>query len=624
MEVILTDMDLHAILKNLPAEPGVYLYKDANDTVIYVGKARVLKNRVRSYFHSSELNAKTKQLVSNIADIQYIVTGNELEALLLENNLIKQYKPKYNILLKDDKGYPYLRIDPAEAFPKLELARRMKFDGALYFGPYHGGGSARTIADIALELYPLRTCNYDFTKSTKIRPCLKYHIGRCPAPCVERDNEQYRQNVDRIIDFLKGNQNNALDALKEKMERAAANLEFELAAEIRDKLKRADEILAKQKIVLDKDQNIDVISVILKDTYAVICSLYVRSGRLIGVYTEEQSGVEYDTENQLLTKYIIQHYTSGAVLPKEIVCAIEPEDKEITEKLISEANNKAVHITVSQRGKKHDLCFMAQRNAQERLEKSASSLSYKEQRIHNGLQELQRVLGLKEPPYRLECFDISHIQGTDTVASMVVFSNGRPDKKEYRRFKIRQAQNNDFASMREVTTRRYTSGKNKQTGFEKMPDLIIIDGGKGQLSSAKQVLNELSLNIPMIGLAKRLEEIYIPGSSLPILLPLSSPALQILQAIRDEAHRFAITFHRSLRNKHSLISALDNIPGIGAKRKKELMKAFSTVSRIQAASLEELAAVPSMNTASAQEVYRYFSAQNLSRQKENMPPQDNG
>ena len=617
-------MDLHAILKNLPAEPGVYLYKDANDTVIYVGKARVLKNRVRSYFHSSELNAKTKQLVSNIADIQYIVTGNELEALLLENNLIKQYKPKYNILLKDDKGYPYLRIDPAEAFPKLELARRMKFDGALYFGPYHGGGSARTIADIALELYPLRTCNYDFTKSTKIRPCLKYHIGRCPAPCVERDNEQYRQNVDRIIDFLKGNQNNALDALKEKMERAAANLEFELAAEIRDKLKRADEILAKQKIVLDKDQNIDVISVILKDTYAVICSLYVRSGRLIGVYTEEQSGVEYDTENQLLTKYIIQHYTSGAVLPKEIVCAIEPEDKEITEKLISEANNKAVHITVSQRGKKHDLCFMAQRNAQERLEKSASSLSYKEQRIHNGLQELQRVLGLKEPPYRLECFDISHIQGTDTVASMVVFSNGRPDKKEYRRFKIRQAQNNDFASMREVTTRRYTSGKNKQTGFEKMPDLIIIDGGKGQLSSAKQVLNELSLNIPMIGLAKRLEEIYIPGSSLPILLPLSSPALQSLQAIRDEAHRFAITFHRSLRNKHSLISALDNIPGIGAKRKKELMKAFSTVSRIQAASLEELAAVPSMNTASAQEVYRYFSAQNLSRQKENMPPQDNG
>lgn len=617
-------MDLHAILKNLPAEPGVYLYKDANDTVIYVGKARVLKNRVRSYFHSSELNAKTKQLVSNIADIQYIVTGNELEALLLENNLIKQYKPKYNILLKDDKGYPYLRIDPAEAFPKLELARRMKFDGALYFGPYHGGGSARTIADIALELYPLRTCNYDFTKSTKIRPCLKYHIGRCPAPCVKRNNEQYRQNVDRIIDFLKGNQNNALDALKEKMERAAANLEFELAAEIRDKLKRADEILAKQKIVLDKDQNIDVISVILKDTYAVICSLYVRSGRLIGVYTEEQSGVEYDTENQLLTKYIIQHYTSGAVLPKEIVCAIEPEDKEITEKLISEANNKAVHITVSQRGKKHDLCFMAQRNAQERLEKSASSLSYKEQRIHNGLQELQRVLGLKEPPYRLECFDISHIQGTDTVASMVVFSNGRPDKKEYRRFKIRQAQNNDFASMREVTTRRYTSGKNKQTGFEKMPDLIIIDGGKGQLSSAKQVLNELSLNIPMIGLAKRLEEIYIPGSSLPILLPLSSPALQILQAIRDEAHRFAITFHRSLRNKHSLISALDNIPGIGAKRKKELMKAFSTVSRIQAASLEELAAVPSMNTASAQEVYRYFSAQNLSRQKENMPPQDNG
>ena len=614
-------MDLQAILKNLPAEPGVYLYKDTNDTVIYVGKARVLKNRVRSYFHSSDLNAKTKQLVSNIADIQYIVTGNELEALLLENNLIKQYKPKYNILLKDDKGYPYLRIDPAEAFPKLELARRMKFDGALYFGPYHGGSSARTIADIALELYPLRTCGYDFTKNTKVRPCLKYHIGRCPAPCVDRNNSQYRQNVNQIIDFLKGNQNNARNALKEKMERAAESLEFERAAEIRDKLKRADEILARQKIVLDKNQDIDVISVILKDTYAVICSLYIRSGRLIGIHTEEQSSVEYDTENQLLTKYIIQHYTSGAVLPKEIVCAIEPEDQELTQKLISESNHKTVHITVSQRGKKHDLCLMAQRNAQERLEKSVSSLSYKEQRIHSGLVQLQQVLGLKEPPYRLECFDISHIQGTDTVASMVVFSNGRPDKKEYRRFKIRQAQNNDFASMREVTTRRYTSGKNKQTGFEKMPDLIIIDGGKGQLSSAKQVLNELSLNIPMIGLAKRLEEIYIPGSSLPILLPLSSPALQILQAIRDEAHRFAITFHRSLRNKHSLVSELDNIPGIGAKRKKELMKAFSTVSRIQAASLEELAAVSSMNMTSAQEVYRYFSARKLSQQKEKTLPQ---
>ncbi len=594
------------ILKTLPNEPGVYIYKDANDTVIYVGKARNLKNRVRSYFHSNDLNLKTRTLVSNIKNINYIVTANELEALLLENNLIKKHKPKYNILLKDDKGYPYLKINTKESFPKLELARKLQFDGAQYFGPYHGAGSAKAIADIALEVFPLKTCNYDFTKQKNIRPCLKYHIDRCPAPCVSPDREKYRKNVDGIISFLKGNQTKVLDAIRKKMEKASEKLEFELAAELRDKLKKADEILNKQKIVLDKNENIDVISVVLRDTYAVICSLYIRMGRLIGANTIELKDVTYDNEAQILSKYIMQHYSSGEFLPKEIVCDVMPEDSDIIEELISEANRKSFKIHLAKRGKKFELCLMAKRNAREKLEKSALSLSYKEERIMNGLNELKAQLCLKNPPKRIECFDISHIQGTDTVASMVVFTNGKSDKKEYRRFKTHQG-NNDYASMQEVVLRRYNDFISKKAGFEKFPDLIVIDGGKGQLGSAIEIIKDkLNLNVSVIGLAEKLEEIYLPDSPVPLILDRANPALQILQAIRDEAHRFAITFHRSLRGKHSLISALDNIPSIGAKRKKALLRKFSTVSKIKEATLKELEIVDGMNKKSAQAVYNYF------------------
>lgn len=594
-------------LKTLPNEPGVYLYKDANDTVIYVGKARNLKNRVRSYFHSNDLNLKTRTLVSNIVDINYIVTSNELEALLLENNLIKKYKPKYNILLKDDKGYPYLKINTKESFPKLELARKLEFDGAQYFGPYHGANSAKTIADIALEVFPLKTCNYDFNKHKNVRPCLKYHIGRCPAPCVSPDREKYKKNVDSIVSFLKGNQNEVLDAIRTKMEKAAEKLEFELAAELRDKLKKADEILNKQKIVLDKNENIDVISVVLRDTYAVICSLYVRAGRLIGSNTIELQDITYDNESQILSKYIIQHYSDGEFLPKEIVCDVMPEDSEIIEELISEANRKIFKIHLAKRGKKFELCLMAKRNAREKLDKSSLSISYKEERIMNGLEELKSHFSLKTLPKRIECFDISHIQGTDTVASMVVFTNGKPDKKEYRRFKTHQG-NNDYASMQEVVSRRYNDFISKKSGFEKFPDLIVIDGGKGQLSSAIEIIKDkLNFEVAVIGLAEKLEEIYLPNSPVPLILDRTNPALQILQAIRDEAHRFAITFHRSLRGKHSLTSALDNIPSIGLKRKKALLRKFSTVSKIKEATLEELENVDGMNKISAQAVYDYFN-----------------
>ncbi len=599
--------NVNDILKKLPSESGVYIYKDANDTVIYVGKAKSLKNRVRSYFHSNDLNYKTRKLVSSIHDINYIVTENELEALLLENNLIKKHKPKYNILLKDDKGYPYLRIDPRESYPMLELARKMKFDGALYFGPYHGAGSAKAISDIVTEIFPLKTCNYDITKQN-VRPCLKFHIGRCPAPCVNHDRKLYKKNVDEVISFLKGNQGNVIEAIRTKMEAAAEKLEFEHAAELRDKLIKTEEILNKQKIVLDKNQNIDVISVLLRDTFAVICSLYVRAGRLIGINNVELSDLtNIDNEASLLAEFLIRYYTDGAYVPREITCDVTPDDKDIIEQLIFEHSGIKTNIHLAQRGKKHELCLMAKRNAREKMEKSRTSLIYKEERIIKGLEGLRDQLNIGVLPHRIECFDISHIQGTDAVASMVVFTNGRADKKEYRYFKVHQG-NNDYMSMQEVVSRRFNDLLNQKRGFDKAPDLIVIDGGKGQLSSALSIIrDELSIKTTCIGLAEKLEEIYLAGSPVPLILERSHPSLQILQAIRDEAHRFAITFHRSLRKKGSLLSVLDEISGIGPKRKKALLKVFSSVNKIKEASLEELESVSGMTKTSAQEVYNHFN-----------------
>ena len=597
--------NLSDILKKLPNESGVYIYFDANGTVIYIGKAKSLKNRVRSYFSSTEQNYKTRVLISNIADINYIVTANELEALLLENNLIKKYKPKYNILLKDDKGYPYLRINPKESFPKLELARKIKYDGALYFGPYHGATSAKIIQDIATEIYPLRTCSYDIINRKNIKPCLKYHINRCPAPCLNKDIALYQKNVKGIISFLKGNDSDVQEILKEKMNKASENLEFERAAEIRDKLITINEILNKQKIVLDKNKNIDIISVITRDTYGVICSLFIRSGRLIGVNTIEQENLTYNDEKQLISQYLIQHYYDGAYIPDEIITNYLPDDKEIIEQILCDIKGKKVSVKLAMRGKKYELLLMAKRNARERLEKSYKSIQYKESRITNGLEKLKNILNLKNTPERIECFDISHIQGTDTVASMVVLTNGTPDKKEYRRFKVHQG-NNDYASMQEVVSRRFNDYLSLKKGFDKPPDLVVIDGGIGQLNSAIDVLKQLNLNFKIIGLAEKLEEIYIPHSPVPLILERNDSALQILQTIRDEAHRFAITYHKSLRNKRSISSTLDEITGIGSKRKKALIKTFFTVSRIKEATLEELERVEGMNKKSAQAVYEYY------------------
>lgn len=595
-------MDIQSTLKILPESPGVYIYRDANDAVIYVGKARILKNRVRSYFHTNQQNEKTRQLVAQIRDIQYIVTENEMEALLLENNLIKQYKPKYNILLKDDKGYPYLKLDIQSDFPSLSLARKMEFDKALYFGPYHGATSAKAIAELATEMYPLKTCKGSLSKIK--RPCLKYQIGQCPAPCVFPDKREYAKNVQGVIDFLKGDRKEALNALRKKMLDASARQEYELAAKYRDKLMHASELLSKQKIVLEIDSDIDVIASCLNNGYAVICTMFVRSGRITGVVFDEQENVDYESENELISKFIIQHYSS-VIPPKEIVCYTVPDDLELLTEILSKLHKCNIHVPM--RGKKAELCSMARKNAIERMQKSNKHLSYKDKRIKDGMLELKEVLNLHAVPKRMECFDISHIQGTDTVASMTVFTDGKADNKEYRHFKIQHPGNDDFLSMYEVLSRRYSDFLEQKRGFEKAPDLVVIDGGKGQLSSAQSVFKKLGLNFPMISLAEREEEIFLPGISDPIVLPRSSPALQIVQSIRDEAHRFAITFHRSLRGKRSILSVLDEIEGIGKKRKKALMLSFRSVEKIKNASLEEILAVDGMNKPSAEAVYNYFN-----------------
>ena len=597
-------------LKNLPDNAGVYIMKNESDTVIYVGKAKNLKNRVRSYFHSTGLNEKTRQLVSSIYAIEYIVVDSELEALLLENNLIKQHKPKYNILLKDDKGYPYIRIDTKEAFPVITVARKLKFDKALYFGPYLGASIAREIVELVLDIFPLRTCNYDFShRKTSIRPCLKYHIGKCIGPCAGVTSEQYNEIVSQAAAFLNGKHNEVLNEFKTRMQRASEGLNYEKAAEYRDKIWRIEKVLSNQKVVLKTDQNLDVLAAVFKEGYAVVTAMFVRGGRLIGVRTTEQADVEYTGEAELISQYIMQHYTQKVVLPKEIICMVLPDDAEALQDILYKTHNRKIKIVTPSRGQKRDLCKMAYKNALEIHLKSLAREQHQNLRAQNSMLELKKVLSLENIPARIECFDISHIQGTDTVASMVVFTDGKSDKKEYRRFKIKTVEGiDDFASMAEVVTRRYRRAVAEEKGFDKLPNLIVIDGGKGQLSSAVEALSALDLpSIPIIGLAKRLEEIFLPQNSVPILLPLNSQALQLLQSIRDEAHRFAITFHRSLHNKSGLLSTLEDISGIGKVRRKALLKAFGSVERIKKATLEELTAAEGMNKKAAAQVFNYFN-----------------
>lgn len=585
----------------LPEKPGVYLMHDASGKVIYVGKAVVLKNRVRSYFRNlASHTPKVKAMVAKIAEIETIVTSSEVEALILECNLIKKYRPRYNISLKDDKTYPYLKVTLQEDFPRLYVTRRQLRDGARYYGPYADAGAMHATVKLLRSMFPLRTCR----KMNVDRPCLNYHIKRCLAPCAGYiSRADYHKMIKSVCMVLDGRTTELERDLKQQMQEAADNYAFEEAARLRDQLQAVARLNEAQKAVTNNGGDMDIFGLGQDMTGLCVQLFFVRKGKLIGRdnFFLPDGG---DTPQEVMTAFVKQYYNEATFIPKEVVLPYLPEEeeKQLIETWLAYKAQRRVELLLPQRGVKKDLLKLANENAvkllNERLRKGSLSLK-------NDLQaaeELQQALGLEHPLERMDCFDISHTQGSETVASMVVFRNGTSSKKDYRRYKIVSAEGkpDDFKSMQEVVYRRYRD-------YEDLPSLVVIDGGKGQLSSALEVIRGLGLDdLPVVGLAKREEEIFKPQQSESIMLDRDGAALHLIQRIRDEAHRFAITYHRKLRGKRNLVSVLDHVEGIGLKRRQELWKAFKTLDAMRAASVEELAAVEGMNHAAAQTLYDFF------------------
>lgn len=585
----------------LPEKPGVYLMHDASGKVIYVGKAVVLKNRVRSYFRNlASHTPKVKAMVAKIAEIETIVTSSEVEALILECNLIKKYRPRYNISLKDDKTYPYLKVTLQEDFPRLYVTRRQLRDGARYYGPYADAGAMHATVKLLRSMFPLRTCR----KMNVDRPCLNYHIKRCLAPCAGYISKaDYHKMIKSVCMVLDGRTTELERDLKQQMQEAADNYAFEEAARLRDQLQAVARLNEAQKAVTNNGSDMDIFGLGQDMTGLCVQLFFVRKGKLIGRdnFFMPDGG---DTPQEVMTAFVKQYYNEATFIPKEVVMPYLPEEdeKQLIETWLADKAQRRVELLLPQRGVKKDLLKLANENAvkllNERLRKGSLSLK-------NDLQaaeELQQALGLEHPLERMDCFDISHTQGSETVASMVVFRNGTSSKKDYRRYKIVSAEGkpDDFKSMQEVVYRRYRD-------YEDLPSLVVIDGGKGQLSSALEVIRGLGLDdLPVVGLAKREEEIFKPHQSESIMLDRDGAALHLIQRIRDEAHRFAITYHRKLRGKRNLVSVLDHVEGIGLKRRQELWKAFKTLDAMRAASVEELAAVEGMNHAAAQTLYDFF------------------
>ena len=585
----------------LPDKPGVYLMHDAEGKVIYVGKAVVLKNRVRSYFRNlASHTPKVKAMVAKIAEIETIVTSSEVEALILECNLIKKYRPRYNISLKDDKTYPYLKVTLQEDFPRLYMTRRLLRDGSKYYGPYADAGAMHATVKLLRSMFPLRTCR----KMNPDRPCLNYHIKRCLAPCAGYvSKDEYGQMIKSVCMVLDGRTTELERDLKQRMQAAAEDYAFEEAARLRDQLQAVERLNESQKAVTNNGGDMDIIGFAQDMTGNCLQIFFVRKGKLIGRdnFFLQDGG---EAQQEVLTAFIKQYYNDATFIPREIVLPQLPEaeEQQLIEAWLSGKAERKVELFVPQRGVKRELLQLANDNAlkllSERLRKGSLSLKNDEQ----AAEELQQALGLEHSLERMDCFDISHTQGSETVASMVVFRKGSISKKDYRKYKIVSAEGkpDDFKSMQEVVYRRYKD-------YEDLPNLVVIDGGKGQLSSALEVIRGLGLaDLPVVGLAKREEEIFIPHQSTSILLDRDSAALHLIQRIRDEAHRFAITFHRKLRGKRNLVSVLDHVEGIGPKRRQALWKAFKTLEAMKSASVEELAAVEGMNAAVAQTLYDFF------------------
>lgn len=594
-------------LRLLPDNPGVYIMLDKYSNIIYVGKARVLKNRVRQYFHSTPKPDKVMRMVENIADFNYIITKTERDALALENNLIKKYKPKYNILLKDDKTYPYIKVDLHDDFPAFYVTRKVKKDGARYYGPYMGGVSYKDILEIIQLTFQVRLCHTAIGEKPK-RECLNYHIGRCLAPCAHKCTKaDYAACVKKAVNFLEGNYKDAEALLKEKMMSAAAGENFELALDYRNKIEMLSKLEARRITSLSNFLDADIIAYTTNNLYSTINVLITRKGVM-------QGGTSYALEDanasdaEALSQFISQYY-ADRLPPSEIITESCLEDeKELLEAFFKEKYEKSVKITFAKQGVKAQLLQMAQENAREYLEKSIDKIRHKDDMTVNACKRLQSLLSLEAYPRRMECYDISNVSGVDKVGSMVVFVDGEAERSSYRRFRIKTVEGaNDFASLQEVLTRRLSKlGTPEEERFPK-PDLIIIDGGKGQLSAVKSIFDDMGVSgIELISLAKREEEVFTCNSEESVKIDHRDFALKMLQRIRDEAHRFAITYFRNLHSKRNLESVLSEIDGVGKKKRMALMEKFGTIDKIMSASEKELAETEGIGPALAKNIKEYF------------------
>ncbi len=593
-------------LKLLPDSPGVYIMLDCYGNVIYVGKARVLKNRVRQYFHSAPKPEKVMRMVENIADFNYIITATEIDALALENNLIKKYKPKYNILLKDDKTYPYIKVDTREEFPGFYVTRKIKKDGCRYFGPFMGGINYKDILETCQLLFCVRLCRTSITATPK-RECLNYHIQKCCAPCAHRiSREEYVERVKQALNFLDGNYSAASEILKSKMLAAAENEAFELALDYKNKLSMLSKLEAKRITTINKAIDADVIAYATNGLYSAVSMLITRKGIMQGGASFALDDA-HTSDADALTSFITQYYSVHEP-PAEII-AQEYCEKEFLEAFFKDKLKKNVTVTLAKQGVKARLLDMAGENVRDYLLKSVERIKHKDDMTLNACERLQNLLSLSRYPRRMECYDISNVSGVDKVASMVVFIDGEADKTSYRRFRIKTVEGaDDFASLKEVLLRRLKKlGTEEEERFPK-PDLVIIDGGKGQLSAVKQIFDELGVDgIDLVSIAKQEEEIFTLSSAESVKLPKSDYSLRVVQRIRDEAHRFAVTYFRNLHSKNSLASVLDGIEGVGKRKRIALMEQFSNIERIMNATEEELAKTEGIGPALAKKIKAYLS-----------------
>ena len=606
--------DIQEELKKLPARPGVYIMHDEKDTIIYVGKAVSLRNRVRQYFQTSRnKGAKIESMVTHIARFEYIVTDSELEALVLECNLIKEHRPKYNTMLKDDKSYPFIKVTVNEAFPRVLFARRMKKDKAKYFGPYTSAGAVKDVIELVQKLYHIRTCNRNLRRDIgKERPCLFYHIHQCHGPCQGKVSEdEYRSQIQGALKFLNGDSDDIFRELEEKMLLASEELRFEDAMEYRDLCNSIRKIKERQKITSYGEEDKDVIAMAMEETDAVVQVFFIREGKLIGrdhFYLKVAQG---DSRAQVLSSFLKQFYAGTPFIPREVMLQDEIEDGVIIQEWLTQRRGQRVYLRVPKKGTKEKLVELAAENAWMVLSKDKERIKREEGRTIGAVKEIESWIGLKGVQ-RIEAYDISNISGFESVGSMVVYEKGKPKRSDYRKFKIKWVQGpNDYASMEEVLTRRFTHESDKEyDSFALLPDLIMMDGGRGQVNVALKVLENLNLQIPVCGMVKddhhRTRGLYYRNQEIPI--DTSSEGFRLITRIQDEAHRFAIEFHRSLRSKEQVHSVLDEIPGIGPARRKALMRKFKSLEAVRDASLEELIQTEAMNERSARQVYEFFHA----------------